>query len=60
MIHVYGLTETYGPYSICEWQQHWPALDAAGARAKLARQGVGMVTAERARVVDPGHERRAR
>ena len=53
LIHVYGLTETYGPYTICERQEHWSELDGALAARLLARQGVGMVQAERARVVDP-------
>jgi fatty-acyl-CoA synthase len=53
IIHVYGLTETYGPYSLCEWQPGWHEL-AVPARAKLlSRQGVGMIQADRLRVVDP-------
>ena len=52
VIHVYGLTEVYGPYSLCEWQPDWPALEPGERARKLARQGVGMVTAERMRVVD--------
>jgi fatty-acyl-CoA synthase len=52
IIHVYGLTETYGPYSVCEWQEGWDELEV-DARAKLlARQGVGMIPADRMRVVD--------
>jgi fatty-acyl-CoA synthase len=50
--HVYGLTETYGPITVCEWQTEW---DAAGGeeRARLkARQGVGLVTSDPVRVVD--------
>jgi fatty-acyl-CoA synthase len=53
--HVYGLTETYGPISVCQWQSQWDVLDAA-TRAKLkARQGVPMITvgAHEIRVVDP-------
>ncbi len=53
LIHVYGLTETYGPYTICERQDAWAALDSTTRSRMLARQGVGMVQAERARVVDP-------
>jgi fatty-acyl-CoA synthase len=53
VVHVYGLTEVYGPYSVCEWQPDWPELEARERADKLARQGVGMVTAERLRVVDP-------
>jgi fatty-acyl-CoA synthase len=52
VIHVYGLTEVYGPYSVCEWQPGWEALEPGERARKLARQGVGMVTAERMRVVD--------
>jgi fatty-acyl-CoA synthase len=41
---VYGLTETYGPITVCAWQSQWDGLPA-GERAKLkARQGVGMIT----------------
>jgi len=53
VIHVYGLTEVYGPYSVCDWQPDWPELESEERARKLARQGVGMVTAERVRVVDP-------
>ncbi|QBD78793.1 acyl-CoA synthetase [Ktedonosporobacter rubrisoli] len=51
-IHVYGLTETYGPYTICEWQEGWEDLPATELARLLARQGQGNVVAERARVVD--------
>lgn len=49
--HVYGLTETYGPYAICELQPSWDALDRHARSLLQARQGVGMLTAERLRVV---------
>jgi fatty-acyl-CoA synthase len=50
--HVYGLTETYGPITICEWNPAWDELDA-DERARLkARQGLQMVTADAVRVVD--------
>ncbi|GER91039.1 acyl-CoA synthetase [Dictyobacter vulcani] len=52
-IHVYGLTETYGPYTVCEWQQEWDSLPINEQARLLARQGQGYVTAERARVVSP-------
>ncbi len=51
-IHVYGLTETYGPYTVCEWHAEWDHLPFAEQARLLARQGVGNVTAERVRVVD--------
>lgn len=52
-IHVYGLTETYGPYTVCEWQAEWETLPATEQSRLLARQGQGYVTAEQARVVGP-------
>jgi fatty-acyl-CoA synthase len=51
-IHVYGLTETYGPYTVCEWHAAWNNLPQAEQARLLARQGQGYITAERARVVD--------
>ncbi|WP_423716639.1 acyl--CoA ligase family protein [Actinomycetospora cinnamomea] len=52
IVHVYGLTETYGPYTVCQWQEEWRGLEEH-ARAKLqARQGVGMLVAEPVRVVE--------
>jgi fatty-acyl-CoA synthase len=51
-IHVYGLTETYGPYTVCEWHSEWDGLSEAEQARLLARQGQGYVTAERARIVD--------
>ncbi|TSD94123.1 AMP-binding protein [Skermania sp. ID1734] len=49
--HVYGLTETYGPYSVCEPGTDWDTLPGDELSRKLARQGVGMLTADRMRVV---------
>jgi fatty-acyl-CoA synthase len=52
LVHVYGLTETYGPYSISEIQPQW-STSTPEVRAQLqARQGVGMIQSERLRVVD--------
>ncbi|GAA3794009.1 long-chain-fatty-acid--CoA ligase [Amycolatopsis tucumanensis] len=52
IVHVYGLTETYGPYAVNEYQRAWDDL-APEERAKLrARQGVGMLQADEVRVVD--------
>jgi acyl-CoA synthetase (AMP-forming)/AMP-acid ligase II len=50
--HVYGLTETYGPITICEWNPDWDDLDAAERARLKARQGLHMVTADAVRVVD--------
>lgn len=52
IIHMYGLTETYGPYSVCQWQDDWATMTSERRADLLARQGVGMVTADRMRVVD--------
>ncbi|MFN8475610.1 MAG: acyl--CoA ligase family protein [Anaerolineae bacterium] len=50
--HVYGLTETYGPHTICEWQSQWDEfLPAERARLK-ARQGVAYIHAVDLRIVD--------
>jgi len=50
--HVYGLTETYGPITICEWNPDWDGLDTAERARLKARQGLNMVTADAVRVVD--------
>jgi fatty-acyl-CoA synthase len=50
--HVYGLTETYGPHSICEWHPEWNALDAPQRARLKARQGVPYIHAVEMRVVD--------
>ena len=31
VLHAYGLTETYGPYTVCEEQESWPGLPASNA-----------------------------
>jgi fatty-acyl-CoA synthase len=52
VVHVYGLTETYGPYTVCEPQDGWDALDIRERSRLTARQGVGMVCTDGIRVVD--------
>ena len=51
VVHVYGLTETYGPYTVCEPQDAWRDLPVAERSRLMSRQGVGMITADEARVV---------
>jgi fatty-acyl-CoA synthase len=51
--HLYGLTESYGPTTICAWQEEWTALPLAERAGKMARQGVQTITLDRQRVVDP-------
>lgn len=53
VVHVYGLTETYGPAVVNEWKADWDALDAAGQAAKKARQGVKYVPLDDLTVLDP-------
>lgn len=52
VVHVYGLTEVYGPYTICEHQTEWDDLSTQDRAVKISRQGVGMLQAETARIVD--------
>ncbi|OSC23651.1 acyl-CoA synthetase [Mycobacterium vulneris] len=52
IVHVYGLTETYGPFAICEEQAAWSALPDEQQARRKARQGVPMIQAGRLRVVD--------
>lgn len=52
IFHVYGLTETYGPHSVCAWHEEWDGLPAAERARKKARQGVPYIVAEDMRVVD--------
>ncbi|MDR3568101.1 MAG: long-chain-fatty-acid--CoA ligase [Syntrophobacteraceae bacterium] len=50
---VYGLTEVYGPHSICEWQTRWDGLSIGEKSEIKARQGVPYVTSLHMDVVDP-------
>lgn len=51
--HVYGLTETYGPATVCAKHESWNALDI-GERARLnSRQGVRYHLQRSAAVLDP-------
>jgi fatty-acyl-CoA synthase len=50
--HVYGLTETYGPHSICEWHAEWNELPPSRRARLKARQGVPYIHAVEMRVVD--------
>ncbi|MDE2573496.1 MAG: AMP-binding protein, partial [bacterium] len=45
VIHVYGLTETYGPITVCSWQPHWRRLPESERAQLKSRQGVGYLTA---------------
>ena len=53
LTHVYGLTEVYGPATVCPKHDEWNDLDI-GERARLnARQGVRYHLQRDARVIDP-------
>jgi fatty-acyl-CoA synthase len=51
-IHVYGLTETYGPYTVRDWHEEWSGLPAEERVALLACQGHEYLIADPVRVVD--------
>ncbi len=51
--HAYGLTETYGPSTLCEWQHDWDDLPLPDRARKMARQGVPYITAAGATVINP-------
>jgi fatty-acyl-CoA synthase len=51
--HLYGLTETYGPAAVNEWQERWDTLDDAGQAQMKARQGVRYNVLEGLDVIDP-------
>jgi fatty-acyl-CoA synthase len=45
IIHVYGLTEVYGPHSVCARQDSWTSLGREELARLKSRQGVAYVTA---------------
>lgn len=50
--HTYGLSETYGPSTVCAWKPEWDHLPS-DTRARLhARQGVRYISMEVVDVVD--------
>ena len=52
VVHVYGLTETYGPITVCPEQEAWRELPAAERARYLARQGQAYISSDLVRVVD--------
>jgi fatty-acyl-CoA synthase len=53
VLHLYGLTETYGPATVNDWRSDWDALDSATRATKKARQGVRYHVLEDLTVMDP-------
>ena len=51
--HVYGLTEVYGPATVCAWHDEWNALPLGEQAALKARQGVPYATLDGLMVADP-------
>lgn len=49
--HLYGLTETYGPSLVCEYQPGWADLSAADLAERLSRQGVPAISVADAQVL---------
>ncbi len=52
VVHVYGLTETYGPITVCPEQEAWRELPVDQRARYLARQGQAYPSADLVRVVD--------
>ncbi len=50
--HLYGLTETFGPAVVSEWQPEWDELPPDQRAQLTARQGIANVIAEPIRVLD--------
>ena len=53
VIHVYGLTETYGPSVVCAWKTEWDNLKPEDQAKMKARQGVPYSVQENIKIVDP-------
>ncbi|HXI95146.1 MAG TPA: AMP-binding protein [Candidatus Acidoferrum sp.] len=52
VVHVYGLTETYGPITVCPEQEAWRELPVSQRARYLARQGQAYPSSDLVRVVD--------
>lgn len=52
VVHLYGLTETYGPSLVCQPKSDWKGLGVDDLAARMARQGVRTVNVEDVRVMD--------
>ena len=52
LVHVYGLTETYAPYTVCEPREAWRELPEERRAELMGRQGVHNIISDQIRVVD--------
>lgn len=55
-VHVYGLTETYGPITKGYYLPEWDDIPESEKFAKMARQGHGLITSLPCRVVKVGDD----
>ncbi len=53
VVHVYGLTEVYGPSVVNDWHSEWDELPANERAMKKARQGVRYAAMDAVDVLDP-------
>jgi 3-(methylthio)propionyl---CoA ligase len=53
LTHVYGLTEVYGPATVCARHEEWAKLDIGKRTEKNGRQGVRYLMEEGLTVMDP-------
>jgi fatty-acyl-CoA synthase len=53
LTHVYGLTEVYGPASVCAKHEAWDALDIGKRAERNGRQGVRYLLEDGMTVMDP-------
>lgn len=49
--HLYGMTESLGPVTLCEWRAEWDQLPLAQRAELKARQGVETIVSQRIRVL---------
>lgn len=57
VVHLYGMTETYGPNTLCLWKSEWDGLTQGRKSSIKARQGVWHLNARETKVVnDHMHE----
>lgn len=53
IVHLYGLTETYGPATVAAWQPRWQEMAMTERASEMARQGVRYPTMAEMQVADP-------
>ena len=56
LTHVYGLTEVYGPATVCAKHDEWKDLDIGKRTERNGRQGVRYLMEEGLTVMDPEHD----